>query len=173
MTTYGSITEMGVNALVTPATVTASVVGTTKTVLDSLALPAGILATVGRNLHMRASGLLTTSAVPVTYNVTVEYGSTVLCSTGVFTPTALLSNALWEMWCDLTSVAAGTVEAQGVFNFYSTVATLNPQAMVNTATVAATITGPVTPRIANTFGGNTVGNNISIRTDLWEVGGLV
>lgn len=171
----GSDMVLGVNSLVSPVTVTASVVNTTKTALDSKALTSGILGTIGRSLHMRAYGLMTTSAVPVTYNVTVEYGTTVLCSTGVFTPTALITSMLWSLDADITTItvgAPGTVEAHGVFNLYTTIATLNPQAMKNAATVSVTNSGIVTPRLAITFSGNTAGNNIIIRSDVWEVGGL-
>lgn len=171
----GSDTVLCVNSLTVPVTVTASVVGTTKTALDSHAMDSGIVSGVGRNLHMRAWGLLTTSVTPVTYNVTVEYGTTVLCQTGAFTPTALLTNMAWELWCEITTItsgAPGTVEAQGIFDYYSAATTLNPQTMSNTATVSVTNTGVVTPRIAITFGGSTAGNSITIRTDLWEAGGL-
>lgn len=176
MTTYGAITDIGVNALTTATTVSAATVGTTKTALDSIALPSGILATVGRNLHMRAKGTITTSGTPVTYNITVEYGTTVLCSTGAFTPTASLTNMAWRLECDVTTItsgAPGSVEAQGVFFYDPTRSSENIQDMGNTAVVSITNTGVVTPRIAVTFGGNTAGNTITIRTDVWSVGGLV
>lgn len=176
MSTYGAITVLGVHCLTSPVTITASVVNTTETTLDSKALPTDILrpnSLYGRNLNIRAKGLLTTSLVPVTINVKMKYGSTVLCSTGAFTPVVSLTNTPWQLEIDVSSVSSGTVEAQGLFRYADTVTTLNTQNMSNTGTVAATITGAITPAITITYGGNTAGNSITIRTDIWEIGGLI
>lgn len=179
MPTYEAITVLGVNCLTTDVTVTASVVNTTKTALDSKALPSEVLGSLGRNLHIRARGLITTSAVPVTYNVFVDYGTTRVCSTGVFTPTAAMTNSNWELECDVTTTVVGTaagggtVEGQGIFRYYPTASTIAVQTLTNGGAVSMTNTGIVTPRLAIQYGGNTLGNSINIRTDVWEVGGLV
>jgi hypothetical protein len=166
-----SVTTAGdVQALFTP-TATGTVANTTSetTVLGagigSLTLPANLLVP-GRTLRFKASGVFGTDAAAHTLNMKFKLGATSIVATGAQTPTAALTNRLWEMEVLLTCRtvgATGTVIAQGKFA-YMAAGTGAPTWWEATSTATTTIdtTGTLAVDLSATWGaGVTASDTIS------------
>jgi len=78
-------------------------------------LPAGYLF-VGRAVRVYAAGFYGTQAVPVTLNIRIKLGSTVVLTTGDQTPSGSMTTQMWWLsgliTCRIVGVT-GTVNAQG------------------------------------------------------------
>lgn len=152
---------------------------TTETTLASEVLKSGIINEVGRNVRLRAYGLVGTAAVGVgDFTFRVKYGSTTVAS-GTFTMADNLTDKLWILECDITTIttgAPGTVEAQGAatFVFSSGGSTNVILALLNTGTVSVDTTGAVTVSITGQFVSSADPDNIcSCRLFQADVGGRV
>ena len=147
-----------------------TVANTTTATLFASTCPvtAGDLNAVGRMLRLKAWGLYGTDAV-LGKNLTVEVlaGSTVLCTTGVFTLTlAAATNDGWTLECDVacrTTGSSGTVEAQGRCAFSQTGVLTDQPFMTNTAAVTLDLTVAQTYKIRVTWGTASASDTITLR----------
>jgi hypothetical protein len=112
----------------------------------TLTLPANYFI-LGRSIRVKASGVYSSQAVPVTLNIRVKLGSTVICVTGDQTTAGAMSNRLWKLDCIITcrtTGGTGTVFGQSAWEHMATAgATGTPTwwEMSNTATTTIDTTG--------------------------------
>lgn len=84
----------------------------TATGSGSLTLPANFFA-AGRGIRIRASGIYSVQAVPVTLQIRIKKGTTVILDTGAQTPpTPALTDRLWTIDATLMGRSATTVSGQ-------------------------------------------------------------
>ena len=150
-------------------TVTASVVDTVETTLittvnGSVSVEAGVLA-AGRLIRWRISGVYTSSAVPVTYNIRIKKGSVTLASTGAITPPVSQTASTWTWQPEVivrTFGATGPSQSstplfmQGASNACFIYGTATNAAVVCTSTEDLGLTIQ--------YSGNTAGNSITTDT---------
>jgi hypothetical protein len=143
------------------ATVTVSNTTTETTLVGSgsgsVTLPAGFHL-AGKTVRIRASGIYSTQAVPITLNIRVKYGSVTVLETGDETPSGSVSSKGWSLDVEITcrtTGATGTVFTQsyGGFMHYSNARTLQGWDFSSTATTTIDTTASQAISITADWGG--------------------
>lgn len=133
-----------------------------------LTLPVNFIAQ-GDVYRITARGIYgTKAATPGTLTIKIKFGTTVIVSTGMPTPTANATNEFWQLEADITCYttgAGGTVMGNGAFSFTDgATANMNVFKMTNTSTVAIDTTATQAIGITAKWGTADTANTISLQT---------
>lgn len=144
------------------------------TVTGSVTLAANYFV-AGKAIRLTCKGLLTTAAVPGTLQIRVRLGGiggTVIFDTGAETPTALLTDSLWEVsGVIVCRTTGGTGTVMGQADFYHEVAAVGAPyswPMINTSAVTIDTTASQAVNIAAQWGTADAGNSISLTDFILE-----
>ena len=123
----------------------------------------------GRIYRVTARGVYGTTTTAPTLLIKLKTGSTLLAQTGAgtaLTTTANMTNMQWQLRADVvcsTAGAAGTVEAQGLFERATSTTANAPWSMVNTAAITYNTTTAQTLQISAKWNTAKAANTITLR----------
>jgi hypothetical protein len=110
----------------------------------------------GKTIRIQISGLLTTAGAPPTSLFKIKLGSTVICSSGVFTLPASLTNRMFSIQATITCRSAGvsgTVLGEAQLQYTTAVSgTPTFYEMSNTGTTAVDTTASFAVDVTHTWG---------------------
>lgn len=155
------------------SSVTVNATSTTRTLISVGSTISANHMKAGKTFRVRAWGHMGSVAVtPPTLTITVELGTTVVCTTGAVAPPISLTNQGWHLECEITvrtTGASGTVFGQGLMAIDS--AAPANRAMTNTATTTVDTTASQVLGVYATWATGTSTNTITCtNSSIIEVG---